>query len=229
MKTPIWVASTLLVPLLLVGCIGNDFIEDFIEPTVRITNPLDTLGVGETYQLEAAYFNNVGQQETVDFAWSSDAPEIVSVDASGLLTGVSIGTAIITVEARIDDSTSVETLKEVRVGESTTVSATERTGTIQTTTFYTLEGDFVLKENGEDLVLEIAENWEASSNLPGLYVYMTNNPSTTNGALEIGPVSVFSGAHSYTLPDGVGLNDYDFVLYFCKPFNVKVGDGTFDN
>jgi len=229
MKTPMWVASTLAVPLLLVGCIGNDFIEDFIEPTVRITNPLDTLGVGETYQLEAAYFNNVGQEETVDFAWSSDAPEVVSVNASGLLTGVGMGTASITLEARVDDSTSVETLKEVRVGENTTVSVTDRTGTIQTTTFYTLQGDFVLKEDGDDLVLEIADNWEASSNLPGLYVYMTNNPSTTNGALEIGPVSVFSGSHSYTLPDGVGLNDYDFVLYFCKPFNVKVGDGTFDN
>ncbi|MEM9549152.1 MAG: hypothetical protein AAGA77_24405, partial [Bacteroidota bacterium] len=60
--------------------------------------------------------------------------------------------------------------------------------------------------------------------LPGLYVYLTNNRNTTANALEIGAVEVFNGAHTYTVED-VGINDYKFLLYFCKPFNVKVGDG----
>ena len=27
---------------------------------------------------------------------------------------------------------------------------------------------------------------------------------------------------------GVGLNDYDYLLYWCKPFSVKVGDGEME-
>jgi len=58
-----------------------------------------------------------------------------------------------------------------------------------------------------------------------LYVYLTNNPSTTAGALEIGKVTVFEGTHIYTIEGDIPLNQYNYLLYFCKPFNVKVGDG----
>ena len=43
--------------------------------------------------------------------------------------------------------------------------------------------------------------------------------------LEIGAVEVFKGAHSYILEGDIPLNQYDYLLYYCKPFNVKVGDG----
>nr|HQU58856.1 hypothetical protein [Saprospiraceae bacterium] len=72
--------------------------------------------------------------------------------------------------------------------------------------------------------LEIADNYRASTSLPGLYLYLTNNPATVNNALEVGKVAVFDGAHSYHI-SGVGINDYDYLLYWCKPFSVKVGDG----
>jgi len=38
-------------------------------------------------------------------------------------------------------------------------------------------------------------------------------------------VVTFDGAHDYILDDNVGLFDYNYLVYFCKPFNVKVGDG----
>ena len=41
-------------------------------------------------------------------------------------------------------------------------------------------------------------------------------------------VQVFDGAHEYALPAGIGLLDYDYLLYYCKPFGVKVGDGAID-
>lgn len=230
MKIPIRVGFALWASiLLLTGCIGNDYIDDFVEPSIRITNGLDTLGLGDSYQLEAIFLNNIGQEAAADFEWKSDAPEIVSVDPAGLLFGEREGSARVTVSTLLGDTLLVETTQEIIVGENTTVSATERSGTIQTTSSYQLEGDFVLRQNGANLVLDIAENYQASSSLPGLYIYLTNNPSTTNGAFEIGPVSVFSGAHSYELPGEIGLNDYDYVLYFCKPFNVKVGDGAIEN
>jgi len=78
------------------------------------------------------------------------------------------------------------------------------------------------------LVLNIAGNWLASSNLPGLFVYLTNNPNTLNGAFEISEVTVFEGAHSFDVPAGADLNTYNHLLYFCKPFGVKVGDGEIE-
>jgi len=99
-----------------------------------------------------------------------------------------------------------------------------RIGTIRTTSSYKLEGDFTLKEEDGKLIIDIADNYEASDALPGLYIYLTNNPNTNTGAVEIGAVDIFKGAHTYEVT-GVNINDFDYLLYFCKPFGVKVGDG----
>ena len=37
-------------------------------------------------------------------------------------------------------------------------------------------------------------------------------------------VNIFDGAHEYTFT-GADIFEYDYLLYYCKPFNVKVGDG----
>ena len=96
---------------------------------------------------------------------------------------------------------------------------------INTTSSYALTGDFTITEDGNGGInLVFADNYNASTALPGLYVYLTNNPSTTTGSLELQKVQTFQGAHTYSIPN-VGVNDYSHVLYFCKPFNVKVGDG----
>ena len=58
-----------------------------------------------------------------------------------------------------------------------------------------------------DLELQFASNYTASSALPGLFIYLSNNANTNGDALEIGPVTDFSGAHSYTIPN-TGILDY---------------------
>ena len=100
-------------------------------------------------------------------------------------------------------------------------------GTIQTTSSYVLTGsyEYGLNDAGQ-LVLDIAADYVASTALPGLYVYLTNNPNSPSGGYEIGEVTVFSGAHSYILPTSIDVNDYKYILYWCKPFSVKVGDST---
>jgi len=84
-----------------------------------------------------------------------------------------------------------------------------------------------LDEIDGGVALNIADNYKTTSALPGFYVYLTNNPNSINDAVEIGEVTIFEGAHSYEIL-GVGLTDYDYVLYFCKPFRVKVGDGKIE-
>lgn len=214
--------------LFLSSCIGDDIIEDRVDPVVRISNAIDTLKNGTSYQFEASFFNQVGKETMIDLSWSSSDENIISISEMGLANALQIGNALILVEGLAPSGEQVSAELLVEVGEETIVAVSERTGTLQTTSSYELKGDFVLKEEGGVLKLSFADNYVASTALPGLYIYLTNNPATSSGAFEIGAVTKFEGAHSYDLPSNIDLMDYEYVLYFCKPFNAKVGDGQFN-
>lgn len=214
----------LLIPSLLffTGCIGDDIIQDTVEAAIRIKNPIDSLTIGNTHQFEATYLNTIGMEEAADIIWSSSDMAILSIDDTGLASGLSDGVATVRAEvAETQEEFQVIVTEEEVVNPS---GPATRSGTIRTTSSYTLKGEFSLSEDGNKLLLEIANDYQASSGLPGLYLYLTNNPNSTNGALEIGEVEIFSGAHSYSI-EGAELNEYSHLLYYCKPFGVKVGDG----
>lgn len=204
------------------ACIGDDIIEDFVEPEIRITNPIDSLELDASYQFEFTYFNNVGRVQNVTADWLSTDESIISITSDGLANALQAGQARIQVSYSDGSNTSMDEIN-VTVGDNTS-SNDQKSGTINTTSSYALNGDFTITQQGDDLFIEIASNWVASSSLPGLYVYLSNNPNSIADAQEIGPVTVFSGAHSYTV-QGTGINDFSYLLYFCKPFNVKVGHG----
>ena len=214
--------------LALSGCIGDDIIEDRVDPVVRISNAIDTLKNGTSYQFEATFFDEVGMETMIDLSWSSSDENVISISETGLANALQLGSALILVEGLAPSGEQVSAELLLHVGEETIVSISERMGTLQTTSSYELKGDFVLKEEGGVLKLSFANNYKASTALPGLYIYLTNNPSTSSGAFEIGAVTKFEGAHSYDLPSTIDLMDYEYVLYFCKPFNAKVGDGQFN-
>ena len=210
-----------------IGCIGDDIIDDRVDEQLRITLMPETIAEGETFQFAARFTNNVGQVEEGRIEWSSSDESILTIDQTGLATALQQGLATVTATVNLDDGAPLVEMIPISVAATTVISeevTSVRSGVIETTTFYTLEGDFTLEEDDGKLILSIAENYLTTSALPGLYVYLTNNPNTTSGAFEIGRVDVYEGEHTYEI-DGVGLNDFDFILYFCKPFNVKVGDG----
>lgn len=225
MSKCLWFFSALLT--LLTSCIGDDIIFDTVAEQISINNPIDTLAYDSVYQFEATFFNHVGKAEMRPIEWASADTNIVTISTTGLAKGITEGMTMITAQAE-GNAETISNSFMLAVGANTTASATERTGTLRTTSSYALQGGFILKEDKGDMVLSFDADYKASTALPGLYIYMTNNPNTSNGALEIGPVEVFSGEHSYTLPDEVELNTYNYVLYYCKPFRVKVGDGKFD-
>ncbi len=219
----------LLAILLFQSCIGDDVIMDEVDPVIRITNPIDSLGLNSSYQFEFMYLNNVGQEETVNPEWTNSDNTVATIDQNGLLQPITIGTTDISINYD-NGSNIVSTLQKIYVRDTTTIPEMmmERSGTVTTTSSYQLEGDFTLAVNDDgDLILSFADNYEASTALPGLFIYLTNNPNTSSNAFEIAAVSTFSGAHTYNL-GAMGLFDYSHVLYFCKPFNVKVGDGEIE-
>ncbi len=212
----------ILFSLLIQGCIGDDFVDDNVEPILQITTTPDTLALGSTFQFEAMYLNNIGAQESVDVQWESADQEVISISSpDGLAQALQIGSSTIRASYQFDEKV-IEDIIEIHVGQNTVDVLQSKSGTIETTSFYTLKGDFEFIETEEGVLLDIAENYEASSGLPGLYIYLSNNPNSIANALEVSAVDVFNGAHRYDIPN-VDFEEYQFIVYFCKPFNVKVG------
>jgi hypothetical protein len=215
----------------LYGCIENDFIDDRVNERISLSNTIDEILLNETHQLTVTFFNNVGIPENRELIWSSLHPSIISVSNAGLISALNVGNAII----RVESTTSLGVIisEEIEITVSTNSidnpSLSSKSGTIITTSSYLLEGSFIISEilNSQNLDLSISDNYNASTSLPGLYIYLSNNPSSVSGALELGKVTVFSGAHNYII-ENIEINNYKYVLYWCKPFSVKVGHGEID-
>lgn len=208
------------------GCIGDDIINDRVDEQIRIMSNVDTIGFGEEYQFEASFFNNVGAETETVVEWSSSNEEIITIDQTGLAKAITSGTANIYASVDLTEKIIRDTISIV-VGENTVVSIESRSGTIEASSFYTLVGSFTMTDEDGTVTIAFADDYEASDALPGLYVYLTNNPNTVSGALEIGKVETFEGAHTYEL-EGLDINEYNHLLYWCKPFRVKVGDGDIE-
>ncbi len=213
-----------ILPLLLIGCIGEDIELDEVDPVIQIVNPISSLQVNTFYQFEYMFLDDVGSpQDPSTITWTSSDETLLTVDDNGLVRGLDNGTVTVSVSAMLNELEADTSITFDITGDPT-VMMTERSGSVATTTSYVLSGTFVLSESGNDLMLNFGSDYTADMGLPGLYIYLSNNPNSIGGAHEIGEVSVFSGAHSYNIPN-IGLFDYNYVLYYCKPFNVKVGDG----
>jgi len=208
--------------ILLQSCIKDDFIEDMVEAQLRITSTLKTLAVGDEFQFEKQYLNEIGQEEELEGLWSSTDTDILTITPSGLATAVSQGVTDISVEVMVSGDVITQSIP-IEVGEETINSSISITGNIVTTSSYVLEGDFELSAEESDLKLSIADNYKASTGLPGFYVYLSNNRNSIANAKEIAEVKIFSGSHSYTIKDA-SITDYQFIVYYCKPFNIKVGE-----
>ncbi|MEP1094403.1 MAG: Ig-like domain-containing protein [Cyclobacteriaceae bacterium] len=217
-----------LLPVLLMGCIGEDIVLDEVDPVVQLVNPIVNLRISDSFQLDYMFLDNVGMPVTpTSITWVSSDESIATVNATGILMGLANGTVTISVSATTGDLEGEAEITFTVSDQPTELVISERTGVIRTTSSYVLSGDFLLRMEGDDLMLDISDNYRADTGLPGLFVYLSNNPNTISGAHEIAAVTTFSGEHSYTISNA-GLFDYNYVLYYCKPFNVKVGDGTIE-
>ena len=220
-----------VISVVLSNCIGTDIVEDFVEPRVSVANKIEVMIVNDQYQFEAMYFDNTGVNRSANFSWTSSNQGVLQIDANGLATALSPGNSTITAMANETmESFEVEVLDPALVDEDSVrmVQSMEgdRVAALKTVSSYQLEGTAILR-NQEGINLILADDFETTDALPGLYLYLTNNTASIANALELGEVSSASGTQEYQLPVGVGLNDYSHVLFYCKPFRVAVGEGEF--
>jgi hypothetical protein len=222
-----------LLPLAfsITSCVGEDIVDDYVQPVIRIQNIASSIEAGTNHQFGMQFVNNVGQMEEVTGEWSSADTETLTITNAGLASAIAEGSTTISLSYTDQFGETASVSEVINVGPSTVIveEPMMRSGTVSTTSSYDLTGEFSLSEipDTEDLKLSFGGDYVADDGLPGLYVYLSNNPNSVSGALEIGPVEVFEGAHDYTI-SGLDITTYAYVLYFCKPFNVKVGHGDIE-
>ncbi|MGD1845922.1 MAG: T9SS type A sorting domain-containing protein [Salibacteraceae bacterium] len=106
---------------------------------------------------------------------------------------------------------------------------------------YALQGDVYLElYDDNSLNLRFDTNYLTQTNVFDVHVFLTNNndyttPIDTTGMLlveNIGTISGLnysSGAMTFNLPSGVGINDYGHIVLICMQFGqLHWGDGVFN-
>lgn len=80
------------------SCIGIDFQQDpTVEPLIQLEAEQMGLFLGDQVQLTPKYYDEFGLERSVSLTYSSSNPDLVSVNSAGLVTGKSVGSAIIVV------------------------------------------------------------------------------------------------------------------------------------
>ena len=223
MNTKLTYLKYLPLLALLVSCIDTDIVDQELVPArVSITSKADSIRIGDSFQFQAQYFDDLGNVVDADITWASSDPSIISIQGSGLATANSEGN--VTISAMANETSD---MVMVNAGESTSVPPNERTGTFRGNRDYVVNGTFTLSDNPGELLLTFSDDFSAT-NGPGLYVYLTNSESSTSGGVELGELQSNNGAQTYEVDDEVQLGTYDYVLVYCKPFGVAFGIGKFD-
>ncbi len=191
-----------------------------VDPEIKITSFAMFLDVGEEFQFEAEYFDEMGQVDAdAMISWSSSNETILSITNQGLATGIASGS--VTVEASFD---GIRSSVEVNVqGE-----VTERSGSLMGTG-YDISGNFSLAENENgDLILTVTNY---TPDAPGPYFYFTNQNNNVANGLELGDADE-AGSYEINiseLDESVELSTYNVLMVWCKPFNVRLGYGEFED
>ena len=85
------------------------------------------------------------------------------------------------------------------------------------TTAHPAKGEVKIFNDGGKLTVRY-ENLE-TINGPDLYVYVSKDQNAKD-FIDLGPIKGTKGNINYEVPPGVKLDDYRYVLIWCRPFGV---------
>lgn len=183
---------------------------------VVVGPPVVQLAAGNTHQFTAtAYALNGNIVTGVSPVWRSTNSRVVSINPSGLATAGETGSAEIT--AAVDGIES----NPARV----TVSGSSRSGlfVMRPGSGHDVRGTATLLQQANgSLTLTFGSDF-ASAGGPDVRVYLSTSNSINSTSLSLGQLQRFTGFQTYTVPAGVQLNTFDWVIVHCVPFNITFG------
>lgn len=185
--------------------------------TVTVTAAASNVAVGNTLQLAATAQNISGSDITASsYTWASNNTAIATVDQNGLVTGISNGEVSVTATA--DGVNSQAFTLTIGAGSSLT-------GQFQGIGGHAVSGSATLKTTQDGVQLVFSENF-STVNGPGLYLYLTNTSNSPSGGKEVAKLSKTSGSDTYSV-SGVSIDQYKYVLIYCKPFSTPFSVAEF--
>jgi len=182
---------------------------------VEISATTNQIMVNETLQFTAVVKNLKDEviPNPMNLQWSSSDPAVLSIDANGLATANGVGSADI--QATVNNVSS--NTSNVLVSQAMTSA---RTGTFSGRNGYRVNGRVTMQaKSGGGLELSFSSTF-STQNGPGLYIYLGNND---RGGIQIQKLSQTSGSFKVDLPSSISIDDYDYVLIWCKPFSAAFG------
>ncbi len=148
------------------------------------------------------------------FLWNSSNNNIASISNTGVLSALQYGTVDITAVANNISSaaTSVQIVRRANFfsGGST--------------------GSVRLKIENGDLKIATSSDFSVQNGHPDLRLYLTNNPSTNAGAIQITALTTEghnSGAYTWLVPLGISITQYRYALVWCAAFGGVYGLADF--
>lgn len=218
-------------------------------PKVTITNRVKTIDVAETktIPLNPVFQNKKKKVQEVTFTYTSSDESILVVNAEGIATPVSKGEVNVTAVTSFEGEDVSDTIA-ITVSEETKVEETPieeeigggnsdilGSGTFIGDNGYTVNGGFEIltQEDGQKIVKLNAEF--SAGGVPDLVIYLSNAKKSNAGAPALAenantggglPRFNTSGEQSIVIPNNINPDDFQFVLLYCRRFNVNVGYGT---
>ena len=214
------------------------------------TAELFAYGDGSSLSLAATVTVNGATDEDAQIAWTSSAPDVVSVDGNGLLTGLSAGSAeisaVYTLDGKDYTGAAAVTVKRAAVrcdasyafgikAEDLVLKASDFTGTVEEIKNGDSALQFIVSENGENITLakeQFAETGEITLNV-------TTNRTTTSVAVKAATFVIRSAAdldkmEEYGAPTTIwpeGTNNYQgyFLLGADIDYGGKVWQSALTN
>lgn len=169
-----------LVAIWLSSCIGTDLVEDRLSAmTLSAAGEEETINgslarlIGESITLEAWGMSDLGGSfQVVEVTWSSSAPAIATIDDNGIVTALSVGTAMITASARgiesdpiiISIAADLNTIALVQIATANSVSVLNPGETLQLSGSTLnaaggeIEGNAISWNSSDDNVATVDEN-----------------------------------------------------------------------
>ena len=178
--------------------------------------PADTnVTAGGEIQYSFVATNGMGEVvEGTSVEWATSVDSVAQIDQNGLLTSLVPGAVQVT--ATVDGIQSAPALLDV--------FARSRTGSFQRApgTSYNVQGTAIIEQSDTGLQLRFLDNFVVT-NGPDLHVYLSSENGINARSVDLGALQSPSGAQTYMLPGNIGMNDFDYVVIHCVPFNVSFG------
>ncbi|MEL6338425.1 MAG: DM13 domain-containing protein [Myxococcota bacterium] len=151
-----------------------------------------------------------------EITWNSSDPSVASVDEFGRVEAIGIG--VTQIVARSEGVRSLpRTVRVIDLENST------RGGRFSGRSNYRVEGRATLRFDADGgLELRLEPDFGTQSG-PDLDVILSNSERFTGSSVNLGDLRQFSGLQTYAVPNGVSIDEFDYVLIYCVAFGANFG------